>query len=236
MTEHPNLATAMLAARLELPAIPKTATNPHFKNKYVPLGELLKVVVPIYGSHGVLLTGEGAGGLDITATHVKTGEQKHVTVALIGAADMQRLGGCYTYAERYGYGALLALELEDDDDGNKAAGTTKAQGRAAAPAAKPAAKRTDPAFNGIENEPLPVNAPGDKLPDLDDLGRPAGHVYSECPSCHGKANDHAKETGEVVNTVRVNPQEGAEPHAYCWKRAGGCGATYTAKVWAAVGE
>lgn len=45
--------------------------------------------------------------------------------------------------------------------------------------------------------------------------------YHECPSCHGKG-------AEGKNTVRINRTTG---DAFCWKRAGGCGANFNAKVW-----
>lgn len=142
MTEHPNLATAMIAARLKVPVIAKTAKNPHFGNSYAPLGPVLSIVWPIYAAEGVLLTteGEGEGWLRVVATHAKTGESKHCGVQIVGASDMQKLGGGFTYGQRYGYGALLALELDDDDDGNAAShkpAPARPQDRPSAPISRP---------------------------------------------------------------------------------------------------
>lgn len=70
-------------------------------------------------------------------------------------------------------------------------------------------------LDGIEKEPLAPHPPGDA--PLDRTG------WSECPSCHGKGADGKP-------TVRHN-EDGS---TYCWKRAGGCGAKFSAKVWPTV--
>src|SRR3990167_3674296 len=45
----------LLAAQKEMPALQKSAINPHFKNRYVPLEELLQTVVPILNKHNFVL-------------------------------------------------------------------------------------------------------------------------------------------------------------------------------------
>lgn len=122
-TKKAGLHEALIAARMEIPAIPKTAENPHYRNKYATLGDILGAVLPVLHRHGLSLSGACQDGcLVVAVVKADTGEVLESRVPLVGATDMQRLGGAISYAFRYGVGALLALELEDDDDGNKASG------------------------------------------------------------------------------------------------------------------
>ena len=131
-----TLHAALIAARASIPAIPKTATNPHFGNKYASLGDILAAVLPPLHKQGLSLTCFVRESVQpappALAVMISLGPDNIVSsVPLIGATDMQKLGGAMTYAMRYAIGGLLALELEDDDDGNRAS----APQRAATPSA-----------------------------------------------------------------------------------------------------
>ena len=124
MTEN-KLWPALIAARGKMPSISKTATNPHFHNRYAPLGEILSTVLPVLHSESLALSGAvREGALVVSVIHSGTGEVVESHVPLVGAPDMQKLGGAMTYAMRYGIGMLLALELDEDDDGNRASQRT----------------------------------------------------------------------------------------------------------------
>lgn len=229
MNTEPKLWAALIRARQAIQPIGKTATNPHFRNSYAPLGEVLAAVLPALHAEGLALTaavgtvgGEGPA-LGVRIVHAETGEMMESAVPLVGGTDMQKLGGAMTYAMRYAIGMLLALELEDDDDGQRASQPGQRQQQANTiqhgPQGRPP-QAPNPAQGAQGRAPVPQNArPAPSAPK--GKGRPAGHTYYECPSCHQEA-------------VRVNPQEGAEPHAYCWKKANGCGAKYTDSLWAVV--
>ena len=149
MTENPNkLFPALIRARAAIQPIAKTATNPHFKNKYAPLGEVLSAVLPALAAEGLaLVAGATDGGLLVKIVEQETGEYVASLVPLIGASDMQKLGGAMTYAMRYGVGMLLALELDDDDDGTKA---SQGGGQATAPVRAPVAAQ------GAQGSALPA--------------------------------------------------------------------------------
>lgn len=142
----PGLHAALIAARASIPAIHKSATNPHFKNKYATLGDILGAILPPLHANALSLTsrvevssGSTPAVLVVEIVHAETGETTSSSIPLVGATDMQKLGGAMTYALRYAVGSLLALELEDDDDGNRASGQgqpqRKPQPKPAAPAA-----------------------------------------------------------------------------------------------------
>lgn len=144
MTES-KLWPALIRARQAIQPIAKTATNPHFRNSYAPLGEVLAAVLPALHAEGLALTGAVIAGpaLAVHIVHSESGEQVGSDVPLVGAADMQKLGGAMTYAMRYAVGMLLALELDEDDDGNKAA-VQPPKAAQASPQAAPAPRPSNP--------------------------------------------------------------------------------------------
>lgn len=101
-------------------SIKKNSVNPHFKNEYADLNEVLdKVKKPLNDLGVVIMQRPTTEGL-ITEL-VDTEDESQVTsiVPFINPTDMQKLGGAITYAKRYSLVAMLALE-DDDDDGMKA--------------------------------------------------------------------------------------------------------------------
>lgn len=108
-------------------SIKKTKRNPHFKNDYADLNEVLDKVKPELNKLGVVIVQlpEATG---LLTQLVDTEDETIVTsvVPFINPTDMQKLGGTITYAKRYALVAMLALE-DDDDDGNKASAKTAAK-------------------------------------------------------------------------------------------------------------
>lgn len=122
-SETSKLWPALIRARQAIGPITKSGTNPHFGNKYAPLGEVLAAVLPALHAEGLALTAmvDDSTGSAVLAVRISLDDLFiQSRVPLVGAVDMQKLGGAMTYAMRYAIGMLLALELEDDDDGNKA--------------------------------------------------------------------------------------------------------------------
>lgn len=104
--------------------IEKDAVNPHFKNSYSSLNEVLaKVKKPLNELGIVILQTPNAIGSDnfLRTTLFDTEDESFVEsyTPFINTTDMQKLGGAITYARRYSLIAMLGLE-DEDDDGNKA--------------------------------------------------------------------------------------------------------------------
>lgn len=122
---QPQLWPALLRARQRIGVIPKSATNPHFDSKYAPLDEILEVVSPILWAEGLILTGaHGPGSFGMRVVHVGSGEYHEVLLPIADGTSMHKVCAAVTYIERYAIGALLALIVSVDDDGNTASDST----------------------------------------------------------------------------------------------------------------
>lgn len=100
--------------------IEKDAVNPHFKNSYSSLNEVLaKVKKPLNDLGIVVAQSPSVDGVETLL--IDTEDDSHIRsfVPYVNATDMQKLGGAITYARRYSLIAMLGLE-DEDDDGNKA--------------------------------------------------------------------------------------------------------------------
>jgi hypothetical protein len=123
--EHPNLAQALLAAQLDMPAVPPDREHPHFKNKFTSLTNLLTKAKPILNKHGIVLV-QGPtlnGGQSVLRTVLmhSSGESMAFDGLLaIPKNDPQAQGSAITYMRRYALGATLAIADQEDDDGNAA--------------------------------------------------------------------------------------------------------------------
>jgi len=121
-----TLLEAILAVQGEVGTLPKTAMNPHFKSKYVPLDTIVEVVGPILNKHGLIWMtfptmgmSTGVPLLRYSLIHAATGEKiEDEMPLLLTKEDPQGLGSALTYARRYSLCAALNLVADDDDDGN----------------------------------------------------------------------------------------------------------------------
>jgi hypothetical protein len=110
-------------------ALSKSADNPFFKSKYVPLKVILPLVKENCKKHNFLffqvpVFQEGKNLLNTIIEH-KEGRKIEGKIEIVAkdAGDPQKLGAGLTYMRRYMLTCMLGLE-EDDDDGNKASGKT----------------------------------------------------------------------------------------------------------------
>lgn len=123
-------------------ALSKSADNPYFKSKYVPLKVILPLVKENCKKHNFLffqvpVFQEGKNLLNTILEH-QDGKKIDGKIEIVAkdAGDPQKLGAGVTYMRRYMLTCMLGLE-EDDDDGNKASGKTP-QVKNKAPRAIPA--------------------------------------------------------------------------------------------------
>lgn len=105
-------------------SIRKDKRNPHFKNEYASLNEVLDKVKAELNKLDVVI--EQKPGIEWCGTSCERGlrtrlhdtEDETYTESFtpfINPTDMQKLGGAITYARRYALVSMLALEDEDDD-------------------------------------------------------------------------------------------------------------------------
>lgn len=122
-----ELAKALSKAQGEMEAAKKGSLNPHFKNKYADLADVIDAVREPLCKNGLSFVqfprtlGEGKLEL-ITLLMHSSGEWIEGGVPLLFSKnDMQGLGGAITYARRFGLSSMVGLS-QDDDDGETAAG------------------------------------------------------------------------------------------------------------------
>lgn len=117
-----NLAAALCKFQGEVQKIKKTETNPFFKSKYASLADILDVIRQPLVDNGLAFVQfpTGEHNLSTMLMH-SSGEWIEDTYSMTPAKnDPQGLGSVITYQRRYALGAVLGLNIDEDDDGNKA--------------------------------------------------------------------------------------------------------------------
>jgi hypothetical protein len=132
--EKGTLAAAMAVAFKEIEAATKDATNPHFKNKYAGLPQVIEAIKPALVNHGLFFTQRchpAEDGVSVeTVLHHSGGEMLSLGILYLPAnkRDAQGFGSALTYARRYALMTAFGVPAEDDD-GNAAAKSTAANDR-----------------------------------------------------------------------------------------------------------
>jgi hypothetical protein len=117
-----SIAAALVAFHKEVGKIPKDANNPFFKSRYASLSGILEVISNPLISNGLTLVQfpDGENGLTSRLCHT-SGEWMEATYSMKPAKDdPQGRGSALTYQRRYAIGAILSLNIDEDDDGNAA--------------------------------------------------------------------------------------------------------------------
>ncbi len=113
-------------AQNEFPLIKKTDKNPFFKSKYAGLPSVLEVVLPILHTNGFYISQSPISdgdkiGVKTRIVHVESGESMEDSFTMtLAKNDPQGAGSAITYARRYALVSMLGLNVDEDDDGNKA--------------------------------------------------------------------------------------------------------------------
>lgn len=140
-----NISAALLLFQVKMGKIKKDANNPFFKSKYATLSTILEhIQIPLSEcglSYSQFPTGDN--GLTTILMHPDSGEyiqstyniqpvyeyqkEKDKDGNIVWRADTphvtpQSMGSAITYARRYALGAILGLNIDDDDDGNAGSG------------------------------------------------------------------------------------------------------------------
>lgn len=117
-----EIANALCKFQAEVEKIKKGATNPFFKSKYATLADILDVIRQPLANNGLSFVQfpKGIHGLETMLMHI-SGEYLSESYEMRPVKDdPQGAGSVITYQRRYALGAVLGLNIDEDDDGNKA--------------------------------------------------------------------------------------------------------------------
>lgn len=118
-----NLALALIKFNTLVGKVKKDSNNPFFKSKYAALPDILDAIEKPLSESGLTINQfpEGDHGLTTILIHAESGEYMMATYTMTPTKnDPQGIGSCITYQRRYAIGAVLSLNIDEDDDGNKA--------------------------------------------------------------------------------------------------------------------
>lgn len=111
-----------------------SAKNPHWKNTYTPLQDIISHIKPALANNGLsfLQNPYSEDGNSITVTTLlmhSSGEWIESDPLTMKAerATAQGAGSIITYARRYSLSAILGIGTEEDDDGNSGEGAKQTQ-------------------------------------------------------------------------------------------------------------
>jgi len=120
--ETKTLQTQLLEFQKKVNVIKKDSKNPHFKNTYASLTQIISEVKPLLSECGIVLTQPLINGNVSTFLTYGSSPMREVlesSLPLPVGLQPQPLGSAITYFRRYTLASLLALEI-DDDDANEA--------------------------------------------------------------------------------------------------------------------
>jgi hypothetical protein len=120
-----NLAKALIDFQGRVQKIKKDAKNPFFKSNYASLSNIQDAISQPLVESGLAYSQmpSGVNGLTTILIHAESGEylMESFIMPVSKPNDPQAVGSAITYAKRYSLSGVLGLNIDDDDDGNKAA-------------------------------------------------------------------------------------------------------------------
>lgn len=111
-----EITKKLLIFQSNVTAIKKDGKNPHFKNTYATLTQILIEVKPLLTELGlVLIQPINHTLVSTTIIDSESGESLTSSIEMPSGLNAQQVGSCITYYRRYSIASLLSLEMEDDD-------------------------------------------------------------------------------------------------------------------------
>lgn len=144
-----KLAPALVAAQKELQHPKRRSENPHLRNKFADLSEVIDTVRPVLNKHGLAFTQtlgytdhEGKPWLTLTTRLLHESGESITDVSALPIEPQKGLnlgqvtGLLSTFLRRYGISAITGVASEPDDDGNerKPSGSSGSNKKTAPPA------------------------------------------------------------------------------------------------------
>jgi len=132
-----KLSAALCKFHGAMGKVGKDSVNPHFRNKYASLSNIIEAVTPHLNAAGLcIIQMPTTEGLETLLLH-ESGEyiSSLSTIAAKDPMNPQAVGSAITYARRYAMGAVLSLNIDEDDDATAA--TVPPKAAPAAPKPKP---------------------------------------------------------------------------------------------------
>lgn len=131
-----EITKALVAFHSEVGRITKDGTNPHLRNRYATIDQIIEEIRPVLATHGLFVmqlpTNTEAGEIQMTTRiyHI-SGQWMESPVLTINPQkkDAQGIGSAITYARRYSLTSFLGLNTGEDDDGHRASGGDNGQAR-----------------------------------------------------------------------------------------------------------
>lgn len=120
-----KIAAALVQFQATVSKVSKEASNPFFKSKYASLANILDTIQkPLGDANLAICQFPDADTLTTIIIHSESGEwmESSYTMPVSKQNDPQAMGSAITYARRYALGSILNLNIDDDDDGEKAMG------------------------------------------------------------------------------------------------------------------
>jgi hypothetical protein len=120
-----NIATALVKFQASVSKVVKESNNPFFKKKYASLSNILDTIQDPLSKCGLAISQFPDGdALTTIIVHSESGEwmESSYVMPVAKANDPQAMGSAITYARRYALGSILNLNIDEDDDGEKAMG------------------------------------------------------------------------------------------------------------------
>lgn len=126
-----NIAKAMSEFQAKVKQPEKSADNPYFNSKYVPLEQVVDAITETAKEHGLSFTQwaenlENRVGVGTLLMHESGEFIEYPPIFMKTDKDTaQGIGSVITYARRYSLSAIFGITSDIDDDGNEASGNTK---------------------------------------------------------------------------------------------------------------
>lgn len=123
-----KIAPALVKAQAVIASAEKSALNPHLKNKYANLGDVMAAVKPALETNKLMFmqtpieSEDGKLHLETLIIHESGEYIGGILVMPLQKQDPQGYGSALTYAKRYHLSSILGVNQEDDD-GNAARGS-----------------------------------------------------------------------------------------------------------------